>query len=115
MAFKGKSIQSKLTVMTMVTTTAALLLASIGLMVYDLKSFREQMFQDLQTKAKIIGENTNAAISFDDSKGANDSLAALSVETDVLGAKIFTKDGKEFCSYARSSVGRKALPSAVPI
>ncbi len=115
MAARAKSIQSKLTVMTMVTTTAALLLASIGLMVYDLKSFREQMFVDLQTKAKIVGENTNAALSFDNAKDANDILSSLSVEKDILGAKIFAKDGKEFCSYARSSAARKSLPLEVPL
>ncbi len=107
----SRSIKQKLTLITMLASMAALLLASLGMMSYDLATFRSSMFLDLRTKARIIAANSTAALSFDDAKIANDSLAALSVEKDVIGARIFRSNGATFCSFATSPASSKLLPT----
>ena len=42
----------------------ALLLASVGFVVFDLVAFRSQMSDDLMTQAEIVGANSMAALAF---------------------------------------------------
>ena len=59
---------------TMVTSSLALLMASAGFLVYDLVAFRTRMSHDLMTQAEIIGANSMAALAFqDERRGPRDS------------------------------------------
>ena len=66
MSFRTLSIKGKLMLITMLTSSVALLVASAGFLVYDLVAFRDRMSQDLMTEARIIGANSAAGLAFHD-------------------------------------------------
>ena len=78
MNFLNLSIKRKLILMTMLTSSLALLFSSVSFLIYDLISFRHLLTQDLATQAEIIGYNSAAAIAFKDEPAASATLSALS-------------------------------------
>ncbi len=104
--FKRASIKRKQIWIMMAITTVALLLACAGFTAYEVITFRSAMVQNLSTLAEIVGDNSSAALDFNDSKSAEESLAALHAEPHIIGAAIYNKDGKLFASFDRPSDGR---------
>src|SRR4051812_34302033 len=93
------SIRRKLTVITMLTTGLALLLACGSFVIYDLLTFREEMVKELTSMTDIIGANSTAALSFGDQADATGTLASLRSQPAILGARVIAADGKIFASY----------------
>lgn len=101
-SFRDLPIQKKLTLLIATTSVAMLLLSCVMLVTYDLVTLKRDMTQDLSIKAKIIGINSAAALTFKDAKAAQETLSALSAEPAILGACIYNKEGRIFASYSGS-------------
>ena len=112
MTFKDMSIKRKLMLITIVTSSLALLLASIGFVVYDLTAFRARMSQDLMTQAKIIGANSTAALAFRDENAVREILSALRAKDEIEAAAIYTPDGRVFAVYRRGPDGSTIPPGS---
>jgi two-component system, NtrC family, sensor kinase len=97
-------IRRKLTAITMVTSGVALLLACLAFVGYEVIVFRGSMVEELTTTAAIIGDNSSAALMFDDPRSAEQTLRSLNTHPHVIGAAIYTREGKLFARYARSRV-----------
>jgi len=97
--FQDISIKSKLTAIIMIASTVALLLVSTGFVTYELVTFRQTMVSDLATLAKIIGDQSTAALSFDKKDDAEETLHALTFKTHVVAAALYDKNGKLFAKY----------------
>jgi signal transduction histidine kinase len=93
------TIRRKLLLISMMTTLTALIVACIALLMYDQITFKQKMVDDLSTLAEIIGNNSSAAITFNDKKAAADVLAALKAKPQIVSAGIYTADGHLFVSY----------------
>jgi hypothetical protein len=65
-AYRDIPIKQKLLIMIMVTTTTALLLAGLGIILTDSLLFRQYLRRDLSALAKIIADNSTAALAFND-------------------------------------------------
>jgi PAS domain S-box-containing protein len=102
--FQNLSIQRKQTLVIMLTSTVALVLACAGFVAYELIAFRQTMTRDLTTLAQIIGDNTSGALDFNDPKAAQDMLSALRAEPNITAACIYTKEGQRFATYRRADV-----------
>ncbi len=74
MKLQNLSIKRKLTLITMLTSTVALVLFSASFLIYDLSSFRHFLSEDLATQADIIGYNSAAAMAFKDQGAATETL-----------------------------------------
>jgi signal transduction histidine kinase/FixJ family two-component response regulator len=111
MKLQNLSIKRKLMLITMLTSSVALLLSSASFLIYDLISFRHLLTQDLETQAQIIGYNSAAAMAFKDEPVATATLAALKAKEDIVAAVLYTPDGKIFAQYVP---GDKAAPAVVP-
>ncbi len=98
-------IKQKLLVIVLVTTAAALLLAGIAIVVSDSILFRIRMERDLTALASIVGDNSTAALSFDDPRVASETLAALRVRPYMIAACLYKPNGSLFARYARQSGG----------
>ena len=72
------SISRKLTLMNMLVSAVALLLASGGFCAYDLYSFRRALVRNVSIQAQIIGDNTVSALLFNDPHSAENTLSPLS-------------------------------------
>jgi len=107
------SIRRKVQTIVMVTSAAALLVASVVFTLYDRSTFLLAKTQDVSTLAKIIGSNSTAALSFADAKSAREILAALRAEPNVTHARIYDKDGRIFATYNRDAAQSDFSPPPV--
>ena len=111
MNLQNLSIKRKLMLITMLTSSVALILSSVSFLIYDLMSFRRQLSQDLMTQAEIIGFNSGAAMAFRDEAAATATLSALKAKDDIVAAALYSPEGKVFAHYSQ---GDKRLPSSLP-
>ncbi|HJT00769.1 MAG TPA: response regulator [Terriglobales bacterium] len=98
-SFRDISIGSKLTFLILATSSTALLLACLAVGAYDLVDLKRSMASDLGVIAAIVGENSTAALAFNDANAARDVLAALRSEPHIQSACIFSRDGHQFARY----------------
>jgi PAS domain S-box-containing protein len=96
-------ISRKLKLVTMVTSSIAMLLASIAMLAYDSYSTRLVLTGDLSTLAKVIGTNSTASLTFDDRGAATEVLRALQAKPNIASASLYSSDGELFASYVRDA------------
>jgi len=111
MNLQNLSIKGKLILITMLTSSAALVLSSASFLIYDLISFRHLLTLDLMTQAQIIGYNSAAAMAFRDEAAATATLSALTAKEDIVAAVLYSPDGTIFAHYFPNGA---AHPSTLP-
>jgi signal transduction histidine kinase len=99
--FRDLSIKHKLTLLSVLASGSALILACVAFVAYDGWTFRDAMVQTISTQAKIVGYNSAASLLFGVPQSASETLAALSAEPGIVSADIYTVDRKVFASYVR--------------
>ena len=105
------SISRKLTLMNVLVSAVALLLASGGFCAYDSYSFRAALVRNVSIQAQIIGDNTVSALVFNDPHSAEKTLSALRANPNLMYAQIYSRDGQPFAGYWRDRAGEtRALP-----
>jgi PAS domain S-box-containing protein len=102
-SYRNFSIRQKLRTIVMLTSAAALIVASVGFTFYDRSTFLRAKTQDLIAAARMVGSNSTAALSFGDAKAAAEVLAALQAKPTVINACIYDRDGRAFASYSRGA------------
>jgi len=90
----------------MIASAVALLLVSAGFVTYDLLTFRKTMTTDLSTLAEIIGNQSTAALTYEDKDVAKEILGALKAKKHIVAAALYDKNGQRLASY---SVNRAAI------
>lgn len=110
--FRDLSIRRKLTLIMMLTATAAVILISLAFLTFELLRFRTAVRGNLSTLAEIVGNNSTAALTFKDPKSAHETLQALAAEKHVVSAHIYTLEGNLFASYVRGRGDSFAPPPA---
>jgi signal transduction histidine kinase/ActR/RegA family two-component response regulator len=108
------SVRAKLMTMLMVTSGAAVLLASGASYVYDSRRMLRVMSEDLGSLADIAGANSVAAMAFGDIAASNEILAALSLKPGLVAAALYDKNGELFTSFRRDKASREPIPRHVP-
>jgi len=98
------SIKRKLVLIMMTTTFLVLGLTVVTWLVNEFIDARKVTTEELTTLAQVVGSNSTAALTFNDSKAATETLAALRHRPDVVFAAIFARDGSLFGSYAGPGV-----------
>src|SRR5258708_4929058 len=111
MILQNLSIKRKLTLITMLTSSAALVLSALSFLIYDLVSFRHLLIQDLMTQAEIIGYNSAGAMEFKDVPAATATLSALTAKEDIVAAGLYARDSRMFAHYSRNN---NVMPSLLP-
>src|SRR2546423_1772350 len=98
---QNMSIRGKETLIIMLTSSVALLLACAAFVVNDTIMFRRELIQSVSVLAETIGNNCAAAIDFDDPKAAQETLTALRASKNIVSACVYTRDGNVFAVYER--------------
>ncbi len=94
----------------MLTSSVALLLACAAFVTYDAVTFRRDLVQSVSVLAKAIGNNSAAAIDFNDPKTAADTLAALRANDKIVFACGYSGDDRVFAVYQRD----RGFPFVLP-
>src|SRR5229473_760774 len=98
---RNYSIATKLTMMNMLVSGAALVIACLAFAAYDLISFRQSMIHNLSIQAQMAGSNSVSPLLFNDPQAAESTLSALKAAPDVVSAGIYRPDGRPFATYWR--------------
>src|SRR6266446_2797485 len=106
------SLKRKLTVIILLTSSVALLLACAAFVTYERVEFRQDMVDDLMVKAELFAEQSTAALSFKDPKAATEILHKLVAQKHIVTACIYRSDGHVFATYQRADVHEDFSPPA---
>src|ERR1041385_324862 len=99
--FKHAPIKRKLIGINLLTSCVALALACVAIVLYDRVTFREAMVSDLSTQADIVAANVAGALKYDDPKSAEETLAQLTVRSNIIAACVYRPSGKVLGAYHR--------------
>ncbi len=83
------SIPKKIVAIAMIISASALFLAGGALATYDFVATRADLISNTTTLARIIADNTTAAVSFNDPSAAEDTLNALRAEPSIIAACVY--------------------------
>lgn len=89
---ENSSIETKLVRITMMTTGFSLLLVFLFLLTIEFFFYRQNIFNNLTVQAKLISENSTAAVVFRVPKTANEILSALQSSPEIIRAEIFLSE-----------------------
>jgi PAS domain S-box-containing protein len=112
--FQNLSIRNKQMVVIMLTSTVALLLACAGFVFYDALDFRQELVERIGAIARVIAEHSTAPLDFSDPKTAEQTLAALGTEPEVVSGCIYDRDGRVFAIFTRDSRAKFVPPPPAP-
>lgn len=107
---RNMPLRRRLLLISLVTISAALLLASAVMFAAEYISFRRSIVRDLSVKADIIGSQSTAAMVFGDRKEAAEILASLRADRHIEFAVLYARDGTPFAEYRRQNVAGAAAP-----
>ena len=96
MRLPSSSIGAKLAGIATATSAAAIIAAATAFTVYETKSSREALVNELTAVADILGKNTAAALLFGDAAAALDTLSAVAFKPEIVLARAATPDGATF-------------------
>src|SRR5689334_15899891 len=99
MVFKDLPIRRKLMTILLLVTGATLLLTCLAFIGYEYFSFRSAAVGNLATLGRIIANNSTAALAFDNRDDAQQVLAALRAEPNVVAAVLYDSHGVLFARY----------------
>src|SRR4051812_37850410 len=105
-------LKTKLLVIVMATTTLALVLAGIGIIVYDSLLFQKNLERDLTALSLIVADNSTGALAFEDENAAGDTLNALRARPHIVSACIYRLDGTVLAEYLHSPSAPKCPPAS---
>lgn len=110
----SRSLRLKLIGVILVTTLAALIIALVAIITYDLRAYHRNWTADVSTQAELLGRMSASAIAFDDARVAQENLELLRLRPQVQAAAIYTARGALFASYTRpgTRLGFPKLPEA---
>jgi two-component system cell cycle sensor histidine kinase/response regulator CckA len=97
--FGNISIRAKLKLVAMTTSCVALALACIAFGVYDQFAFRAELIRNVAARAQIIAHGATAALAFGDPQTAEENLATLAGDANIVAAAIYDVEGRLFASY----------------
>jgi signal transduction histidine kinase/ActR/RegA family two-component response regulator/HAMP domain-containing protein len=107
---KTPSIKQKLTTVIMTVTAMALVLVSMGFVVYELLTFQDRMRHDLFTQAGMVADLSETALSRNNRMEAQRVLTALARREHLTSAAIY-KGSTLFAAYPPDA-GAAAFPAS---
>jgi signal transduction histidine kinase/DNA-binding response OmpR family regulator len=99
--FDDLKIARKLTLVVLLATAAALLTLGTVFFVYDYVASWRGLGDQLDTLAQIVGENSTAALEFDDVSAGYKVLGTLHSDKQVVSACLYDRKGAFFTQYRR--------------
>ena len=88
-------------------------MATIGFILSEYFSARKTMVENLVILADVVGRNSRAAIAFNDQKTAEETLSALMNQPNIISARIYKNDGREFAKFLNKKSGKDLSDSPV--
>ncbi len=101
--FKDISIKYKIIFVVISTSLIALLLSGITFFIYDKEEFKIKTIKDLSILADVIGHNSSAAVTFNDSIASSEILNTLRFNKHIREAEIIMPDNSILTQYNKDN------------
>ncbi len=101
--FERKSFAYKMTLAALLASGTAVVTLMTGFLVFDSMSSRALLNARLATLADVVGQNSTAALDFNDPSAAVGVLAALQAEQPIVSACLYDSTGVVFAQYQRQA------------
>ncbi len=108
--FRAWTIRTKLTVILMATSTAAVLLAGIAAIAFSVYQSRVEHERQLNTIVGMIAHNSHAALAFDIPEDAEKLLSSLDIDDSIIFACIYDSEGKVLAVYRQANQPEDIVP-----
>mgnify|MGYP001244698776 CR=1 FL=1 len=112
--FSNLSIKGKLRVTQLISLGSAMFLVSLALVSLEFCAYRQSLLHNTQAMAHILGENSNAALVFEDRETAEELLGSLRFNPDITVAALYLPDGQVFTIYHKDSYALANQDSRLP-
>jgi two-component system, sensor histidine kinase and response regulator len=106
--YRNLPVKRKLRLIIMGTVCTALMLACAAVLIYFHSVLHKTMENDLGILTEIFAANTSAALTFDDSRAAQELLSGLKARDSIVFAAVYSADAKVFASYSRDGEQRES-------
>ncbi|HTP69160.1 MAG TPA: EAL domain-containing protein [Dongiaceae bacterium] len=101
---RRNSLAFRMNLAVLLASSMALGTLTLAILVFDGASTRTKLQDRLSTLADVVGQNSTAALSFDDAPAAGEVLEALRAEPSVVSACLYGLSGRLFAGYRRERV-----------
>ena len=96
------SLAKKLTAIGVISSAVSLIVAAAALMAFDLSNARYRLVRDTGMLADVVGTNSTAAITFADTKGANEVVRTLAVNDSIISTALWDREGRPIARFDRT-------------
>jgi PAS domain S-box-containing protein len=103
--FRDASVRRKLSLVIFCTSLLGLSIAGLAFEIYEKVSFRASMVSKLTADADTLGLGTAASLTFNDRKSAQELLATIRAESNVVMVTLYDQHGDIFAEYRRPGTG----------
>ncbi len=109
-AFRDWPLHHKLALVTLATTSGALLMAFTAVVAIQWVSGWNDLVQQMEITAETVARNARSAVVFEDREFAAQTLQVLNVHRNIRAAIIYRADGSIFAAYPAEGLAREELP-----
>lgn len=107
------SIAAKIRRIVVLSMAVALVLLFLAFATNLLLHERRSTLQEVATLADVTASNSQAALTFQDSHSAMETLRALRVKSNIVSTQILDRQGQEFARYDLAPVSSEAATSTI--
>lgn len=103
MRYPGNSLAQRIIGIVMIATTLALGTMMASFLLLDKLSSQSTLVSRITTLADVVGQNSAAALDFNDKRAATEILKALKADPPVVSACLYGQSGNLFVQYQRDA------------
>ncbi|HYG21922.1 MAG TPA: PAS domain S-box protein [Verrucomicrobiae bacterium] len=96
MRLQDLPIRRRIMAAIMLTSMTVVFLTVAAFMIYDLTTLRRTMARDFTTLARVLADNSSAALAFQNDIDARKVLASVTAEPQIVAAALYDADGSLF-------------------
>jgi signal transduction histidine kinase len=111
---RQRSIRRQLVAMFMIVSATVLTIALAGFLIWDYLDFRRDMERELSIQARMVLQNSTAAMSFNDQGAARENLQTLAPNSHIELACLYTDAQALFSDYRRAADAGDCPPTPGP-
>jgi len=100
-AAKPRTLAQRLTLIILGSIATAVITLTAALLLFGAMTSRDTLRKRLMILTDVIGQNSNAALSFGDRAAGNEALLALRADTEIVAACLYDATGDPFANFRR--------------
>jgi len=108
--FRDLTIRRKLIAILLLTNGILLALVLSAFVLNEAATYRREVREELVALAQILGNNTSAAVAFNDRASAAETLSGLRAKPEIRSAHVVLKDGTVLASFFSRATAARQLP-----